>query len=119
MKTIYATEMQWQGRDLRIGLECAAGGTGRIAGPCLHRSGPPAGEDKVIDLAAWKAENLAALDGEEVLDQPESGLAQYEGRELVRRPRRRRETVRNIAELAATLSVVGMMAALILRLLLF
>ena len=116
MKTIYVTEKQWRSHVLGGELGRAVGDTGGIARPCLGSTGLPAGEDKVIDLSVWKAENLVEPDG---AGEPESGLGQYEGRELVRRPRRKHEAARNRAELAATLAVVGMMAVLILRILMF
>ena len=121
MKTIYIDQKQWENHSLDGELERASGDAGRIAVPCRRSGGLGllAGEDKVIDLAAWKAENLVELDGPEGFDGLESGLGQYEGRELVRRPRRRHEAARNRAELAATLSVVGAMAALIVRVLVF
>ena len=76
-----------------------------------------AGEGKVIDLEAWKAENLMAL------DEPEAGrvsaLGQYGGRELVRRRHRKSTAARNRAELAATLAVAAAFVVLILRVLLF
>ena len=121
MKTIYIGEKQWQDHTLGGELERASGDAGRIVVPCRRDSAPGwlSGEDKVIDLAAWKAENLVELDGPEGLGEAESGLAPYEGRELVRRPRRKHEAARNRAELAATLLVVGALAALILRVLVF
>lgn len=73
-------------------------------------------EDKVIDLAAWKTENLVEL---EELGGLESGLELYEGRELVRRPRRKHNRALIRGELAATLSVTGVMVAMILRVLVF
>ena len=73
-----------------------------------------AGEGKVIDLAAWKAENLVELEPE----QPESALGLYEGRELVRRPRRHWDALAR-GELAATLSVAGVMLAMMVRVLVF
>lgn len=73
-----------------------------------------AGEGKVIDLAAWKAENLVELEPEA----PESALGLYEGRELVRRPRRHWDALAR-GELAATLSVAGATAALVLWVLAF
>lgn len=72
-----------------------------------------AGEGKVIDLAAWKAENLVELEPEE---QRSSALGLYEGRELVRRPRRRWDALAR-GELAATLSVAGVMLAMMVRVL--
>lgn len=115
MKTIYVTQNQWQSRTLDGQLERAVGDTGRMGVRCLSTAGRPEGGDKVIDLSAWKAENLVELEEPEF----QSGLGEYEGRELVRRPRRRHEAARNRAELAATLAVVGLMAALILRILMF
>ena len=115
MKTIYVTQNQWQSRTLDGQLERAVGDTGRMGVRCLSTAGRPEGGDKVIDLSAWKAENLVELEEPE----SQSGLGEYEGRELVRRLRRRHEAARNRAELAATLAVVGLMAALILRILMF
>lgn len=118
MKTIYVTQKQWQSRTLGGQLERAVGDTGRMGVRCLCTAGQPDGEDKVIDLSAWKAENLVELEEPEE-PESQSGLGEYEGRELVRRPRRRHEAARNRAELAATLTVVGLMAALIVRILMF
>lgn len=75
------------------------------------------GKSKVVDLAAWKAENLM------VLGEPDAGrvsaLGQYEGRELVRRRQRRSTAAQNRAELAATLAVTAAFVVLILRVLLY
>lgn len=121
MKTVYMAQKPWRDHTLDGQLERAVGDTGRIAGPCRGDGGlnPLAGEDKVIDLAAWKAENLVELDGAEGFDMPGSGLGQYEGRELVRRRRRKYAAAQARAELAATLAVAGVLAALILRILVF
>ena len=87
------------------------------AGPRVGRRGLLAGENKVVDLAAWKAENRV------IPDEPEAGresaLGQYEGRELVRRRQRRSTAAQNRAELAATLAVTAAFVVLILRVLLF
>ena len=113
MEIIYVTGKEWQERTLHSELDRAAGDTGSRVG----RRGLPAGEDKVVDLAAWKAENLVEMDG------PETGrvsaLAQYEGRELVRRRQRRSTAAQNRAELAATLAVTAAFVVLLLRVLLF
>ena len=77
----------------------------------------PAGEGKVIDLAAWKAENLVELDESEA--GRVSALGQYEGRKLVRRRQRRSTAAQNRAELAATLAVTAAFLVLIVRVLLF
>ena len=102
---------------LRGELGRAAGGAERTAVPRAGRRGLLAGEDKVVDLAAWKAEHLMAL------DEPEAGrvsaLGQYGGRELVRRRQRRSTAAQNRAELAATLAVTAAFVVLILRVLLF
>ena len=83
---------------------------------CVLRD-EPAGKDKVVDLAAWKAENLIVLDEPEA--GRESGLGQYGGRELVRRRQRRSTAAQNRAELAATLAVTAAFLVLIVRILLF
>ena len=78
--------------------------------------GGPVGEDKVVDLAAWKAEHLTAL------DEPGTGRAgapgRCRGREPVRR-RRRSTAARDWAELAATLAVTAVLLTLAARVLLF
>ena len=112
MNTIYLDQDVWT----RAGgeqLGRAVGETARLGVP--ESRAPLAGEGKVIDLAAWKVENLAEPEPEE---QP-SALGQYQGRELVRRRRRKYEDALIKSELAATLSVVGVTAALMLRVLVF
>lgn len=106
MNTIYVTQDMWEGRAM-----------GRAVGETqCRRPTAAAREDKVIDLTAWKAENLVEL---EELDEPESGLGLYEGRELVRRRRRRHDSALVKGELAATLSVAGLMLAMMIRVLVF
>lgn len=113
MEIIYMTGKQWQDRTLRGELGRAAGD----AGPRARSRGLLSGEDKVVDLAAWKAENLLETDGPEA--GRESALGQYEGREPVRRRQRRSTAVQNRAELAATLAVTAALLALVVRVLLF
>lgn len=76
---------------------------------CMLRKGPDrTAGDKVVDLAAWRAEHVAEL------DEPETAQI---------RPQRRRRTHRpralDWAELAATLAVTAAFLALIARVLLF
>lgn len=118
-KTIYLTQQSlWQREAAGRRLERASGGEVGAA-PCWWETAAPAG--KVVDLAAWKAENLEELDTleEETLPEPESGLASYAGRELHRRPREKHRAALALGELAATLSAAGVMVALILRVLVF
>lgn len=116
-KTIYFTQQElWRDEAAGRRLKRASGGEGGRA-PCWWETAAPAG--KVVDLTAWKAENLVDLDGSEAGEAPESGLAAYAGRKLRRRPRERRQAALALAELAATLSAAGVMAALILRVLVF
>ena len=98
---------------LRVEREHGAGGAGRTAG---HRV-PLSGEGKVVDLAAWKAENLMETDEPE--EERVNALGQYAGRELNRRRQRRLTAAQDRAELAATLAVAAAFAALVLRVLLF
>ena len=114
MKTIYVTRYQWRDQAMRAEPDRAAGG----AGPRLRSRGMPAGEDKVVDLAAWKAENLMLPDEPEAGDLPASALEQYGGREPVRHRRGLAEAL-DWAELAATLAVTAAFAALVARVLLF
>lgn len=119
-KTIYLTEQSlWQGGAAGQRLERASGGEVGAA-PCWWETAAPAG--RVVDLAAWKAENLVELDGPEAPEafpELESGLAAYAGRELHRRPREKHRAALALGELAATLSAAGVMVALILRVLVF
>lgn len=121
-KTIYLTQQSlWQREAAGRRLERAAGGEAGAA-PCWWETAAPAG--KVVDLAAWRAENLVELEEldaleEETLPEPESGLASYAGRELHRRPREKHRAALALGELAATLSAAGVMVALILRVLVF
>lgn len=117
-KTIYLTEQgMWRGGAAGQRLERAAGEGGPAAAPCWWETSAPAG--KVVDLAAWKAENLVELEDPEAYGETENGLGQYEGRELVRRRRRKHSAALTWAELAATLAAAGVMAAMILRVLVF
>lgn len=114
MNTIYIEEKQWQNHTLNRELDRAVGDTGRMAGICRRDAAALwAGEDKVIDLAAWKAENLVEL------DEAESGLAQYEGRELVRHRRRKHRAGLTLGELGATLAAMSVMVGMILRVVVF
>ena len=104
MTTIYLDRTMW--------TERAVGGDTGL-NPSERRE---AGErqNNVVDFAAWKAENLV-----ELVDERESGLGEYQGRELVRRRRDRCEALLAKGELAATLSVVCAMLALVVRVLVF
>ena len=94
----------------QIELDRAAGG----AGPRPRRRGLPDKEDKVVDLAAWRAENLTAP------DEPETERVSAPGRYGDREPvRRRRPAALDWAELAATLAVTAAFVALVLRVLWF
>ena len=97
----------------RVGRERGAGGAGRTAGHRVLLSG----EGKVVDLAAWKAENLMETDEPE--EERANTLGQYAGRELNHRRQRRLTAAQDRAELAATLAVAAAFAALVLRVLLF
>lgn len=120
-KTIYLTDHSlWQNEAAGRRLERVSGGEGGAS-----RAWPdvtaPAG--RVVDLAAWKAENLVELDGadrpEDGWEEPESGLAAYAGRELHRRAREKHRGALMLGEAAATLSAAGVMVAMILRVLAF
>ena len=114
MNTIDFTKAMWENHAMDKQLGRAVGETGRFAGLGGSETGVRAAqEDKVIDLTAWKAENLVEL------EERSSGLGSYEGRELVRRRRRKHDSALVKVELAATLSVAGAMLALIIRVLAF
>ena len=112
MSTIYFTQAMWEERT----MDHAVGETRQTPVRCPGGTACAGREDKVVDLAAWKAENLVELDEPE---EQESGLASYEGRELVRRRRRRHNSALLKGELVATLSVAGVMLAMIVRVLVF
>ena len=104
MTTIYLDQTIW--------TERAVGGDAGLNLPERREAGER--QNNVVDLAAWKAENLV-----ELVDERESGLGEYQGRELVRRRRDRYEALLAKGELAATLSVVCAMVALVVRVLVF
>ena len=104
MTTIYLDQTMWAGR--------AVGEDAGLDLPERQECSRP--EDNVVDFAAWKAEHLV-----EPEEKPVSALGEYQGRELVRRPRDRYAALLARVELAATLSVVCAMAALVLRVLVF
>lgn len=115
-KTIYLTdESLWQNEAAGRRLERVSGGEGGVSRSWLGAAAPAG---RVVDLTAWKAENLVELEGlEEAGQEQESGLAAYEGRELHRRPREKHQAALALGELAATLSVLGLTLAMILRVL--
>ena len=93
---------------LRDGMNRASG----VSGPRVRNHGLP----KVVDLAAWRAENLAEPDEPNVDRLPVSVPGRRGGRKPVRRARWR---LLDWAELAATLAVAAAFAALAARVLLF
>ena len=109
MSTIYFTQAMWEERT----MDHAVGETRQTPVRCPGGAACAGREDKVVDLAAWKAENLVEP------EEQESGLASYGGRELVRRRRRRHNSALLKGELVATLSVAGVMLAMIVRVLVF
>lgn len=117
-KTIYLTEQSlWQNEATERHLERVSGGEGGVARGWLDVTAPAG---RVVDLTAWKSENLVDLDElDQVWEEPESGLAAYEGRELHRRVREKHSMAAVLAEAAATLSVAGVMVVMILRVLAF
>lgn len=120
-KTIYLTEQSlWQNEAAERRLERVSGGESGVSHGWLDVTAPAG---RVVDLAAWKAENLVDLDAldqpESGWKEPESGLAAYEGRELRRRPREKHRMALVLGEAAATLSAAGVMVAMVLRVLVF
>lgn len=116
--TIYLTDHSlWQKEAAGRSLERVSGGEGGVAHGWLDVTAPAG---RVVDLAAWKAENLVDLDElDGTWEEPESGLATYEGRELHRRAREKHSLTAALGEAAATLSVAGVMVAMVLRVLVF
>lgn len=120
-KTIYLTDQSlWRNEAAGRHLERVSGGEGGVSHGWLDVTAPAG---RVVDLAAWKAENLVDLDEleqqEEAWEEPESGLASYEGRELHRRAREKHRGALMLGEAAATLSAAGVMVAMVLRVLAF
>lgn len=120
-KTIYLTDQSlWQNEAAGRHLERVSGGEGGVSHGWLDVTAPAG---RVVDLTAWKAENLVDLDEleqqEDAWEEPESGLASYEGRELHRRAREKHRGALMLGEAAATLSAAGVMVAMVLRVLAF
>ena len=92
-----------------------SGGSRRLV--CVREAARPVAEaapsGKVIDLAAWKA------DREELQPEPEWEEPVEEKREAARPRRDHRRAVLVGGELLATLSVIGVMAILALRMMLY
>ena len=94
---------------LHVKPERAAGGAGLTPGGRVRK-------DKVVDLAAWKAENLAFPDEFDAGDRRAGARERYGGR----RPAcRRKLAAQDWAELAVTLAVAAAFAALAMRVLVF
>lgn len=110
MKNISWTQNAWESRTLGR----AVGETAFISRPEPRFTADE--RSKVIDMAAWKAENLEPQESQ--FEQLESCLELYQGRELVRRPRLHWDA-RAKGELAATLSVAAVMLVMLLRVLAF
>lgn len=129
MKTDYYVLITQDALSMGEGLEKAAGEERQAIWVRQPEQHPQArrGENNVIDLAAWKArqelEALALADGaEEAWDEADDLDWLLETVETpavpARRPRRAHPTL-PLRELAATLSVAGAAAALVLHVLAF
>lgn len=124
MKTAHYTFTTWDDSVMAAGFDGAVGGRHQAALVRQTQRVRAAGEDKVIDLTAWRAANLNLV--EEAWEQPawdggEPGQDAEPVEELtVPAPRLRRSHRAMVtAELASTLSVVAAALVLILRVLAF
>ena len=115
MKRVYYAHSAWENRTLGR----AVGETASVSRPEPRFTADE--RSKVIDMAAWKAENMERVeqpDSQAQFESLDSGLALDEGRELVRRPRLHWNAQAK-GELAATVSVACVMLALLVRMLVF
>ena len=78
----------------------------------------PLGGDNVVDLAAWRAANQELWEEQAELE-PEYAVEETVRSAPARRVRNRRRRAYVDPELVATLGVIGVLAALIIRVLMF
>ena len=122
MKTTYYTFTAWNGGAMAAGFDSGAGG-GRQAAMVRRTEEParPVGGDNVIDLNAWRCANPELRREEPAEERHWVDGEPAEPEPVLPAPRVRRDHRRVMlaAELASTLSVVAVAAALILRVLTF
>ena len=119
MKSAYYTFTTWDGCEQAAGFDGGLGSGHQAA--IVRQPGQKAralGGDNVIDLAAWRAANRELWDEPEELAQkcvPEEAAPELP----VRRARRSRRGAYIDPELFSILGVVGVLAVLVIRVLLF
>lgn len=123
MKTAYYTFTTWNSDGMAAGFGGAVSGPRQAAMVRQPGPGQSRGGGKVVDLTAWRTENLDGPSDEpmdELTWAAEScgELDEADPAVPVPRPRRSRRAVLT-AELISTLSVVAVAAAIILRVLTF
>lgn len=119
MKSVTYTFITWDGGRRAAGFDGELG-SGRQAVMVRQsgRQGRTPGGDNVIDLAAWRAANQELWEEQAELE-PEYAAEEAEGPAPACRVRNRRRRAHVDPELLAILSVVGVLAALVIRVLAF
>ena len=118
MKSVYYTFTTWDDGQRAAGFDGALN-SGRqvVMVRQTGRQSRPVG-DNVIDLAAWRAANQELWEEQSELE-PEYSMEEAEPVAPARRVRSRRRRVHIDPELAAIVMVVGVLAALMIRVLVF
>lgn len=118
MKSVTYTFITWDDSRRAAGFDGElSGGRQAVMVRQSGRQGRPAG-DNVIDLAAWRAANQELWE-EQPEREPEYDPEEMEPVAPARRARSRRRRVHIDPELASIVMVVGVLAALMIRVLLF
>ena len=119
MKSVTYTFTTWDNGQRAAGFDGALDSGRQVV--MVRQSGrqgrTPSG-DNVIDLAAWRAANQELWDEQSELE-PEYSMEEAEPVAPARRVRSRRRRVHIDPELAAIVMVVGVLAALMIRVLVF
>ncbi len=123
METVYYT-LTARGIEVEGELEQAVGAARRVMLVRQPRHAPKKAQDNVVDFTAWKAAREAERAAEEFEDADGPDLPAWDEsvRESAPRParrERRRHDVLFTGELLATLSVIAVAAALVVRILTF
>ena len=119
MKSVYYTFTTWDDGQRAAGFDGELdGGRQAVMVRQSGRQGRMPNGDNVIDLAAWRAANQELWEEQSELE-PEYALEEAEPEAPIRRARSRRRRVHIDPELAAIVMVVGVLAALMIRVLMF
>ena len=119
MKSVTYTFTTWDDGERAAGFDGALDSRRQVVMVRQSgRQGRTPGGDNVIDLTAWRAANQELWEEQSELE-PEYNLEETEPEAPARRARSRRRRAHVDPELLAILSVVGVLAALMVRVLAF